>query len=44
MSNDYEQSEIKIKENVDSVIAIYFKDFLNKFDSIFRLYQISIHS
>lgn len=36
MSNDYEQTENKIKENVESVLAIYFKDFLNKFDS--RLY------
>ena len=33
MSNHYEIVESKVKDNIDSIITIYFKDFLNKFES-----------
>ncbi len=32
-THPYERNEKEIKENIDKIISLYFKEFLNKFDN-----------
>lgn len=32
--SEHEKDENSIKENLEKIVSVYFKEFLNKFDSI----------
>lgn len=41
MNSDYEKNEKETKEYLERIISVYFKEFLNKFDSIYRIINLN---